>query len=45
MAAKKTLTIGSTKVYRVRGPHPEDPDRFYWQAVRFVGNGKRETIW
>lgn len=43
--AKNTIKIGdSVSVRRIRGPKPNTKD-YYWRAEKYLGHGKRETIW
>ena len=40
------LTIGPVKARVVRGPHRDDPGRWYWRAVVYRGaNSEEVTLW
>ena len=42
----KTITIGPIKARPIRGPHKDDPKRWYWRAMVWEGRGKNgETVW
>lgn len=43
--AKNTIKIGDTvTIRRIRGPKP-GTKVFYWRAEKYLGGGKRETVW
>ena len=40
----KRIVVADVIVRAIRGPKPDDRDRFYWQAQRSV-DGVRQTVW
>ena len=43
-ARPKPFSLDKIKCRIVSGPHPDDPNRWYWQAVTY-GDGEQRTIW